>query len=260
MARASTRRGGQRAASRSRRLALPRRSRGHLGVARARTVRSGRDGAGLVRRGAHPARPLPRGARLSDQGRRAVALDGRGGDPPRRAHARPRRLAGGAAARRRAWQRRQPLARVQLGVAGDDARRRRHVSGRAPSAGGQPGPSPPTVFGANGAATCGSRTSTDAARTSSVRRTGSRATSTSSHAATCSTTSGVRRSRPGPSRRSTSTRCAPPGSRSGVLRSSRAASHAARSGVTARRASSHRSPPSRPGTTPSPSCSSPVAS
>ena len=160
----------------------------------------------------------------------------------------PGRLAGGAAARRRARERRQPVARVQLGVAGDDARRRRHVrANAATSAGGQPGPSPPTASGANGAATSGSRTSTGAARTSSGRRTGSRATSSSSHAATFWTTSGVPRSRPGPWRRSTATRCAPTGSRSGVPRSSRAASRAARSGVTVHRASSRRSRSLAPG-------------
>ena len=78
----------------------------------------------------YPAQPGFPGPRLRAG---AVAPHGRGRDPARRAHPRPGRVAGGAAARGGAGERRQPLARADVGIARDDDRRPR--AGRANGSG-----------------------------------------------------------------------------------------------------------------------------
>ena len=103
---------------------LPRCRRGDLVPARARTRRGRRAPAGLEGRRHQPRRRLSRRARLPRRRERtcSVSLDGRGGDPARRAHARARRMAGAAAARGCACERREPDLGADVGIARNDAR------------------------------------------------------------------------------------------------------------------------------------------
>ena len=107
---ASARPGGRAAAAGG--VALPRSSGRDLGAARARARWRRRAAARLGPGRRRPGRALSLAARLPGHRRRAgpVAFDGRGRDPPRRAHACAGRLAGRAAARGRAGERRQSFA------------------------------------------------------------------------------------------------------------------------------------------------------
>ena len=111
------------------------------------------------------------------EGTSPVAADGRGGDPARRAHACAGAVAGGAAARGGAGERREPLLGAHVGLAGDDDRRAGDggPNGRR-VAGARHGTSRRRACSRSGTAISGSRICTASPRTVSGRPMALRAT------------------------------------------------------------------------------------
>ena len=221
LARPSARPGRRAAAGRV--VALPRRLGRDLGAARARArrPRRPRPRLGARRRPAGRALPGPAGLPGCRRGNRSLAADGRVRDPARRAHARPRALAGGVAARGGAGERLESLLGAHVGIAGDDDRGAGDGSpdGR-PAVARRRGRSRRRSCWRSGATISGSRTSTAGRPTASALPMALPATSSRSPEVVSSILSAERRWSDGRSRRSRSTPSTRTGSASGRRRSS----------------------------------------